>query len=299
MLARVQDNGETSDPFPVSKGVKQGCVLAPTLFSLTFSAMLTDAFRDSDIGIGITYRTDGSIFNLRRLQAKPKVSKDTVNDFLFADDCALNAATEADMQCSVDKFSEACNNFGLTINTKKIEVMHQPAPGKLYAKPNITVNGQRLNTKIKVCRAIVLKTLLYGCETWTVYQRHARKLNHFHNTCLRKLLGIKWQDRIPDTEVLTRAGLPSIYTILMQSQLRWTGHVVRMPDHRLPKRLLYGKLQQRKRSKGGQKKPFRVTLKASLKAFDINHNSGSRQLRTEEYGGQLYTKAPKHMKPTG
>jgi len=124
-----------------------------------------------------------------------------------------------------------------------------------------------------VCRAIVLKTLLYGCETWTVYQRHARKLNHFHNTCLRKLLGIKWQDRIPDTEVLTRAGLPSIYTILMQSQLRWTGHEVRMPDHRLPKRLLSGELQQGKRSKGGQKKPFRDTLKASLKAFDINHNT--------------------------
>jgi len=85
--------------------------------------MLTDAFRESHVGIGITYRTDGSIFNLRRLQA----------------------ATEADMQCSVDKFYEACNNFGLTISTKKTEVMHQPAPGKPYAEPNITVNRQRLN----------------------------------------------------------------------------------------------------------------------------------------------------------
>ena len=62
-----------------------------------FSAMLTDAFRDADVGIGINYRTDGSVFNLRRLQAKTKVSTDTINDFLFADDCALNAATEADM----------------------------------------------------------------------------------------------------------------------------------------------------------------------------------------------------------
>ena len=322
MLARVQDNGETSDPFPVSNGVKQGCVLAPTLFSLMFSAMLTDAFRDSDVGIGITYRTDGSIFNLKRPQAKTKVSKNTINDFLFADDCALNAATEADMQYSVDKFSEACNNFGLTISTKKTEVMHQPAPGKPYFEPNITINGQRLNavekftylgstlsrnvviddevnarlakassafgrlyknvwnrrgitteTKIKVYRAIVLTTLLYGCETWTVYRRHARKLNHVHTTCLRKLLGIKWQDMIPDTEVFARAGLPSIHTILMQSQLRWAGHVVRMPDHRLPKRLLYGELQHGKRSQGGQKKRFKDTLKVSLKAFDINHDT--------------------------
>ena len=100
--------------------------------------------------------------------------------------------------------------------------------------------GISLQTKLKVYRAIVLlPTLLYACETWTVYQRHAKKLNHFHTACLRKLRNIKWQDRIPD--------LPSIYTILMQSQLCWAGHVARMPDHRLPKRLFYGELQQGRR----------------------------------------------------
>ena len=44
MLARVQNDGEFSDPFPVTNGVKQGCVLASTLFSMMFSATLTDAF---------------------------------------------------------------------------------------------------------------------------------------------------------------------------------------------------------------------------------------------------------------
>ncbi|KXJ12923.1 hypothetical protein AC249_AIPGENE19873 [Exaiptasia diaphana] len=81
--------------------------------------MLTDAFRDAEVGIGIKYRTDGSIFNLRRLQVKTKVSTDTINDFLFADECALNAAAEASMQHIVDKLSDACNNFGLTISTTK------------------------------------------------------------------------------------------------------------------------------------------------------------------------------------
>ena len=37
-------DGEFSDSFPVTNGVKQGCVLASTLFSMMFSAMLTDAF---------------------------------------------------------------------------------------------------------------------------------------------------------------------------------------------------------------------------------------------------------------
>ena len=59
-------------------------------------------------------------------------------------------------------------------------------------------SGIRLDTKLKVYRSVVLPTLLYACETWTVYQRHAKRLNHFHTSCLRKILKIKWQDRIPD-----------------------------------------------------------------------------------------------------
>ena len=65
--------------------------------------------------------------------------------------------------------------------------------------------GITLETKVKVYRTVVLTTLLYGCESWMVYESHAKKLSHFHTTCLRKLLGIKWQDKIPDTEVLRRA----------------------------------------------------------------------------------------------
>nr|VZI42983.1 unnamed protein product [Spirometra erinaceieuropaei] len=46
MMARVTDNGAVSEAFAVTNGVKQGCVLASTLFSLIFSAMLVDAYRD-------------------------------------------------------------------------------------------------------------------------------------------------------------------------------------------------------------------------------------------------------------
>ena len=72
MECKLLDDRESSTPFPVTNGVKQGCVLAPTLFSMMFSAMLTDAFREANSGLDIRYRTGGRLFNLRRLQAKKK-----------------------------------------------------------------------------------------------------------------------------------------------------------------------------------------------------------------------------------
>ena len=129
----MQDKGESSVAFPVTNGVKQRSALVPTLFSIMFSEMKIDG---SDIGIDLQYRTDGFVFDLRRLQAKTKVKTHIVYEFLFAADCALNATTKINMQNS--------DNFGQTINIKKTEVMHQPAPGKPYVEPNITIKRQRL-----------------------------------------------------------------------------------------------------------------------------------------------------------
>ena len=89
--------------------------------------------------IDIQFRTDVNIFTLRRLRAKTKVQEDTI--LLFADDCALNACTQSDMQESMDRFSKACTDFGLTISTTKTEIMYQPAPSIPYTVPSITVNG--------------------------------------------------------------------------------------------------------------------------------------------------------------
>ena len=158
--------------------------------------------------------------------------------------------------------------------------------------------GISQQTKLKVYRATVLPMLLYACETWIVYQRHTRKLNHFHTTSLRRLLNIKWQDKIPDTEVLAQAGLSSIRTIMMQSQLRWAGHVARMPDHRLAKRLFYGELQEGKRSQGGQNKHFKDNLKISVKVFAINPNTYEHAAQAVLSGAPPCTKAQQPVRQT-
>ena len=63
--------------------------------------------------------------------------------------------------------------------------------------------------------------------------------------------------------------MQSVHILLKLAQLRWTGHVTRMPDERLPMKDLYGELQEGKRSQGGQKKRYKDTIKASLKDFNI------------------------------
>ena len=73
MRACVQANGDTSEAFVITNKVQQGCILAPILFCLMFSAMLQDAFHHSEDGIHIIYQTDRKLHNLHHLKAVTKV----------------------------------------------------------------------------------------------------------------------------------------------------------------------------------------------------------------------------------
>ena len=72
------------------------------------------------------------------------MQNDVLDELLYIDDMDNNASSEAKMQRAMGQVSQSCDNYDLTISTKKTEVVHQPAPGKPYNEPNITVNGQNL-----------------------------------------------------------------------------------------------------------------------------------------------------------
>ena len=99
-----------------------------------------------------------------------------------------------------------------------------------------------MKTTIVAYNACVTSTLLYGSETWTTYAGQERRLNTFHLRSIRRILGISWQDKVTNADVLSHVRRPSMYTLLRQRTLRWLGHVRRVEDGRIPKDILYGEL---------------------------------------------------------
>ena len=61
---------------------------------------------------------------------------------------------------------------------------------------------------------------------------------------LRKILGITWMDKVSNQDVLRRANLPGVEALITKAQLRWSGHVMRMEDSRLPKQVFCSELTQ-------------------------------------------------------
>ena len=122
MQANVAMSGSVTKDFSVSNVVKQGCVLAPTLFSLYLAAMLEVAFKDTTKSEYTQTRKDSDLFNVAQFKAKSKTSIKVVREMLFAD-IALVAHSAEEMQSLVEKFARAANQFRFKINIKKTECL--------------------------------------------------------------------------------------------------------------------------------------------------------------------------------
>ncbi|KAI0217907.1 putative aarF domain-containing protein kinase 5 [Lamellibrachia satsuma] len=321
MMANVSVGGEVSETFGVTNGVKQGCVLAPTLFSIFLSAMLVEAFRGMGDGVYIQSRQSADLFNIAHFRAKTKTTQILVRELLYADDSALVAHSAEEIQRIVDAFSDASKKFGLKINIKKTEVLYQPNStrtreedimvdgNKLNSVPEFTYlgstissdgridaeiqrrmakasasfgrlrqrlwNNHHVSTRVKgkIYQAIVLSTLLYGAEAWTVYRRQVKKLHAFMMRHLRSIMRLTWKDKVTNKEILGRIGLPSMEDLLIKKNLLWTGHLMRMSSDRLPKQILYSQLSSGHRQRGRPRLRFKDTIKRNLKLRDIKTDS--------------------------
>ena len=70
--------------------------------------------------------------------------------------------------------------------------------------------------------------LLYGCETWKTTKMDEKKLNTFQNQCLRRILRIRWQQKISNREIAKMTGVNNISCEVRRRRWNWLGHILRM-----------------------------------------------------------------------
>lgn len=108
MIRRGSVDGDLTDPFPVTNGVKPGSVLAPSLFGLFLAMMVEEALHGSANSIFRCFCTD-KLFNLSHLHMTTKVIEAFFQEPLYTDECALVTRSYKSLCC-------AAHNFGLTIS---------------------------------------------------------------------------------------------------------------------------------------------------------------------------------------
>ena len=131
------------------------------------------------------------------------------------------------------------NNFTREIKSRLL--LASTALGKLqkiWSDKDIT-----LSTELRLLNALVYPVLLYGSEIWAIKKNDLKKLVAFEMHCYRKVLNITWKDKIRNEDVLLRISSckfkpKRILARITESQMSWFGHVCRMSNMRLPKRIL-------------------------------------------------------------
>ena len=119
---------------------------------------------------------------------------------------------------------------------------------------------------------LVLTILLYGSESWCLTEELLRELRTFHRRCVRAMCRVNRlhtrTHRITTQSLLDRLKLSSIDDYITTRQLRWAGHVARMPFNRLPRKMLSCWVRH-KRPRGAPRFTYGRSLKKALKKANI------------------------------
>ena len=94
-----------------------------------------------------------------------------------------------------------------------------------------------MKTKFRVYRALIEPIVLYGAESWTLTDKIKEKLDVFDRECIRTILGISWEDRINNEDLKEKSRQLSMSEKAASRIIRWAGHVFRMDNKRLARRV--------------------------------------------------------------
>ena len=276
--------------FDIVTGVRQGCTLSPFLFLLAIDFVMREAMNDPDLGIKWNNKsclTDLDFADDIALLANTKESlqKMTTKLEVAASHVGLRINSE---KTKVMQLGNANTSTEITVGCQPIEEVKQftylgsvlSNDGNTEAHVNCRIGKasavfQRLRqvwsattinikTKIRLYNTIVLPAAIYASETWKITTRIARKLNVFHESCLRRILGITYLDHITNDEILRRCNSRKLQDIVTERRMRFAGHVLRLPEQRHSKTAIKWTPLQGKRKKGRPVKTWRATFKEDL-----------------------------------
>ena len=283
--ACVRVGSEMSDWFPVRVGLRQGCVMSPWLFNLYIDGVVREV-NASVLGRGLklTDRNDndwemnqllfaddtvvvadsekklcqlvqefGRVCKRRKLRVnvgKSKVMRCARNE----SDTRLNVMLEGEVLEEVDQFKY----LGSIISANggvEADVSHRVNEGcKVLGAVNGVIKNRGLGMDVKraLYEKVIVPTVTYGSELWGMKERERQKLNVFEMRCLRSMCGVSRWDRLRNEEVRERTGVTmELPNRVDRNVLRWFGHVERMEDGRLLKRVVNARVDGR----GGRGRP--------------------------------------------
>ena len=263
MECRVLHEGQLTEPFKVTTGVRQGCLLSPFLFLLAVDWIMTNATKGKRNGI----------------QWTPFVQLD---DLDFADDIALLSHSHSQTQDKATNIEHRAAETGLRISTKKTKVLKANTSNKdpvliqgqaleevssfTYLGSTVDSSGGTdldvqarigkartafvmletiwkqgnisLTTKLRLFNSNVKTVLLYGGETWKTSKHVLNKLQVFVNKCLRRILNVRWPDKIRNEELWKRTNQVPIEEEIKKRKWKWIGHTLRKPPSNIAKQAL-------------------------------------------------------------
>ena len=254
--------GEITDFFASSIGVLQGCILSPPLFNLALETVINDAqVKVGDAGIKIY----GTKYNNLRYADDIDVIAEAEEE-LQAVTTAINAASRrTGMEINLKKTKSMTigrrhEDIQITIDNKPIEQVKS----FIYLGSNITETNTHMDDlkrrlsiarekfsslriiwsskhlshklKLRAFRALIVPIATYGSETWTLTKLMKSKIEAFEMQCLRSIANIHWSHFKTNTQVLRILNTKrSLLNTVILAQRKFLGHIIRMPDTRLPK----------------------------------------------------------------
>ncbi|ROL54701.1 RNA-directed DNA polymerase from mobile element jockey [Anabarilius grahami] len=238
-----------SPPFPINVGVLQRSALSPLLFILCMDTITADL--QSPHPWSLLFADDVFLASEARAvtQRDTQLWKDRLGEYGLLLNIKkteyLEGGPQTNGTISIDneelKKTEEFRYLGSVIShdgsvTADVRARIQAAWIK-WRKVTGVLCDQRMPDKLKgkIYKTVIRPVALYGSECWPASTIHEQALNTIEMRMLQWSLGIKRWDRIMNKDLRKRLGVAPIKEKMLESHLRWYGHVVRSAEDSVAK----------------------------------------------------------------